>query len=168
MVSSNTMPRHSWGRGSKVYGQKFAGDNKSGQLSILVLVQNTDEGKISTIPLTCSSTEAWCAAWLLRPHSLMLHLCLKGFQLLILSVCLQGIRFWLELEPDWQGFQELWPRANLVLSGEKSLSEWLFPSLEDKQPVKATQEANWALSKFYVQECPVPFALSNPFLCQDA
>lgn len=42
----------------KVYGEKFDGGNKSGQLSILALVQNTDEGKISTIPLICSSIEA--------------------------------------------------------------------------------------------------------------
>lgn len=42
----------------KICGEKFAGGNKSGQQNILALVQNTDEGKITTISLICSFIEA--------------------------------------------------------------------------------------------------------------
>lgn len=44
----------------------------------------------------------------------------------------------------------------------------MFLSQEGKQQVKATQEANWALSNFYGQQCPVPFAFSSLFPFWDA
>lgn len=41
----------------KVYGEKITGGNKFGQLSILALAKNTDEGRIFTIALIGSFTE---------------------------------------------------------------------------------------------------------------
>lgn len=82
----------------KIYG------HKSGQLSILVLAPTTEEGRIPAICLIHCSMEArakaGCTSCLLCPCTLMLHFYLKGCQLLILCVCLQGIRSGLELEPD--------------------------------------------------------------------
>lgn len=43
----------------------------------------------------------------------------EGMSILMFCICLQEIRFCLELEPELQECQELWPLINLVFYGKK-------------------------------------------------